>query len=93
MQDDQRPEIDLKQAVRMAIKEVIDLYEVQGYQLTDLLLEEVQRSDDQWHITVRFTRPTTIGGALAGPRRAFKRVRINAETGEFLGMEIRELQS
>ena len=91
MQDEQRPEIDLKQAVRIAMESVADLYEAQGYQLGDLLLEEVERSGDQWLVTVGFTRPATgIGSALAGPRRAFKRVRIDAETGR-LGMEIREL--
>ena len=39
VQDEQRPEIDLKQAVRIAMESVADLYEAQGYQLGDLLLE------------------------------------------------------
>lgn len=94
MQGEQRPAIDLKQAVRLAIESVADLYEAQGYELGDLLLEEVERSGDQWLVTVGFTRPATgIGSVIAGPRRAFKRVRIDAETGKFLGMEIRELQA
>lgn len=93
MQDEQRPEIDLKQAVRIAIESVADLYEAQGYELGDLLLEEVERSGDQWLVTVGFTRPATGIGAIVGPRRAFKRVKIDAKTGNFLGMEIRELQA
>lgn len=100
MQGEQRSEIDLKQAVRIAIQSVRELYEAQGYQLNDLLLEEVQRSGDNWLVTVGFTRPSTSAGesvvtALAGmtPRRAFKRVKIDAETGKFIEMQIRELPS
>ena len=98
MQEEQRPKVGLKEAVRIAIGAVRDLYEAQGYNLTDLLLEEVERSGGRWLITVGFTRPvTTAGGALGAafvgpPRRVYKRVKIDAQAGEFLGMEIRELQ-
>lgn len=99
-EEQEKPGVDLQQAVVRAISAVQDLYKAQGYDLSDLLLEEIQRTGDVWQVTVGFTRPNTaksdigaIGQALAGPRRAFKRVRIDANTGEFLGMEIRELQS
>lgn len=99
MAEDQQPTITLQQAVQIAINSVRDLYKGQGYELNDLLLEEIQRSGDTWQVTVGFTRPITaasdlgaVGQALL-PRRAFKRVMIDANTGRFLGMEIRELQS
>jgi hypothetical protein len=98
VEDEQQSGIDLKQAVRTAIEVVNELYEAQGYQLGDLLLEEVERSGDVWLVTVGFTRPTSsVGSAIAGlaggSRREYKRVRIDAETGTFLKMEIRELPS
>jgi len=100
MSAEQRPGVDLQEAVRIAVSSVRNLYKGQGFELGDLLLEEVERSGDVWLVTVGFTRPNTattdlgaIGQALAGPRRAFKRVRIDAKTGEFLGMQIRELQA
>lgn len=96
-EEQKNEELDLQQAVLKAIRTVHDLYEAQGYELSDLLLEEVQRSGDNWLVTVGFTRPAptsgAIGQALAGARRAFKRIKIDAKTGKFLGMEIRELQS
>lgn len=97
-EEQKKSELDLQQAVLRAVRMVHDLYEAQGYQLNDVLLEEVQRSNDTWLVTVGFTRPAPpaqgpLAQALAGPRRAFKRVKIDANTGDFLGMEIRELQA
>ncbi len=101
MKDERQPRIDISQALRRAIDVVNELYKIQGHELADLLLEEVERSGGVWLITLGFARPTTsVGGMLAEltagagqPRREYKRVRIDAETGEFLGMQIRELQS
>lgn len=108
MSEEQQSGVDLRQAVRIAIDSVKDLYRVQGFELKDLLLEEVERNDDVWLVTVGFTRPDTDRSAVVGAigqsiaakaiasasaRRAFKRVRIDARTGEFLGMEIRLLPS
>ncbi len=100
MQGEQRSEIDLKQAVRIAIQSVRDLYDAQGYQLADLLLEEVRREDNSWFVTVGFTGPRTSAAesvmsavATVAPRRAFKRVKIDAKTGKFIEMQIRELSS
>lgn len=95
-EEQKNSELDLQQAVLRAVEMVRELYKAQGYQLTDVLLEEIQRSGDTWLVTVGFTRPapaSALGQALAGARRAFKRVKIDATTGDFLGMEIRELQS
>ena len=93
-QQEQETEIGLKQAVEIALQEVSDLYSVQGIQLTDLLLEEVDRTGDTWRVTVGFTRPgsfAALGGIGSPRRRAFKQVRIDAETGEFRNMQIRTL--
>jgi hypothetical protein len=47
VEDNKRPKINLQLAVQMATKTVNDLYKAQGYDLDDLLLEEVQRSGDE----------------------------------------------
>ncbi len=91
----EKPEIDVKEAVRLAFEGVRDLYE--GAELKGLLLEEVERSrDDVWLVTIGFNRPS--GPAALGSRlsvaapagRTYKRIRIDAQTGEFMGMEIRQ---
>ena len=99
MSEEKNTGLDLRQAVTTAINAVRSLYAAQNYELTDVLLEEIEKQGDVWNVTVGFTRPVTatselgaIGQTLAN-KRAFKRVRIDARTGEFLGMEIRELQS
>lgn len=97
MSDEQQHEpqgIGLKEAVRRAYQVMGELYE--GSELRDLLLEEIDRSGSYWEVTMGFRRPgmdTPLGTILAPPGRAYKRLRINAETGEFDGMEIRQLPS
>jgi hypothetical protein len=90
---EERKQIGVKEAVRVATGALRDLYE--NAELEDLLLEEVERSGEVWLVTLGFTRPSadTTFGLLAAPERAYKRIRIDASTGEFLGMEIRELQT
>ncbi len=90
---EEQKRIGVKEAVRIATGALRDLYE--NAELEDLLLEEVERSGEVWLVTLGFTRPTTdtTFGLLAAPERAYKRIRIDASTGEFLGMEIRELQA
>lgn len=90
-QQDQR--ISVKEAVQIAGDVMRDLYE--NLTLSDLLLEEVRRGNgDTWLITMSFSRPGRGGSGIVGfmsPGRAFKQVRIDAKTGDFLGMEIRTL--
>lgn len=89
---EERKQIGVKEAVRIATGALRDLYE--KAELEDLLLEEVERSGEAWLVTLGFTRPSAdTFGLLAAPERAYKRIRIDASTGEFLGMEIRELQA
>ncbi len=98
MMDDEQQELGAPQAVRRALEEVQELYDAtatgEAPVLRDLLLEEVERSGGNWLVTLSFTRPSgTALGAIMAPTRAFKRVRIDAATGEFKGMEIRTLPS
>lgn len=86
------PKIDVKDAVRIADSVVQDLYS--GIELRDLLLEEVELSGGTWLVTIGFTPPNRSSGlgALVAPPRVLKRIKIDAETGEFMGMQIRNLQ-
>ncbi len=91
---EERKQIGVKEAVRLATGALRDLYE--DIELEDLLLEEVERSDGSWYVTLGFARPFHSDDLLPGlapSQRAYKRIKIDAKTGEFLGMEIRELQS
>lgn len=88
----------IRDAIRTAAAAIASIYETQNIELQDLLLEEVERVNDEWHVTFSFTRPGSVSTAImnltgAGPRRAFKRVRIDARTGRFLSMEIRDIQT
>jgi hypothetical protein len=50
-----------------------------------------------WVVTLGFARPVGSGGmanplgVMAARPREYKRIRIDANTGDFLGMEIRTL--
>lgn len=92
----QQQELSAKEAVQRAIQQIQDLYE--GTPVGDLLLEEVERSGSNWLVTISFVRPAGRGagigagiGAIMGTAREYKRVRIDASTGDFEGMEIRTL--
>ncbi|MGI8910877.1 MAG: hypothetical protein ACR2JR_10050 [Rubrobacteraceae bacterium] len=91
---EERKQIGVKEAVRIATSALRDLYE--DVEIEDLLLEEVERSGDSWNVTLGFARPFHGDELLPGlvpSQRAYKRIKIDTNTGEFLGMEIRELQS
>jgi hypothetical protein len=88
--------IDVKTAVRNAISHVTDLYNPD--QLTDLRLEEVERTDDDrfWYVTVGFL-PYTKEVQMLSPMlrrsaqgdRVYKRLKIDASSGEVESMTIR----
>lgn len=91
---EERKQIGVKEAVRIATSALRDLYE--DVEIEYLLLEEVERSGDSWNVTLGFARPFQDDDLLPGlvpSQRAYKRIKIDANTGKFLGMEIRELQS
>jgi hypothetical protein len=82
--------VDGKQAVGKAMEYVRAVYDAS--QVTDLMLEEVERSEDgkHWHVTLGFTpQGPASGGATF--ERTTKVVKIVVETGEVLSMKIRKL--
>lgn len=72
----------------------------------DILLEEVERDEDKfWLITLSFLSEVTkrvyvgtetviqqLGHIFPRTERRFKTLKIDAQTGEFVSMKIRELQ-
>lgn len=92
--------IGLRQAVERAFEEIGKIYDEE--ELNDLLLEEIEHSGDEWLVTVGFTRSSRIprlaramGGdhALVDPKfRDYKRIKLDADTGEFKGMRDRRLE-
>ena len=83
--------LDVKEAIQRAVQAVAEFYPDQrGY----LRLEEVERlSPDEWRITVSVPKPT-FGPALsviALRDREYKSIHIDAETGDFKKMEIRQI--
>jgi hypothetical protein len=79
--------VDGKQVVAKAMEYVKAVYE--SAQVVDLMLEEVERSEDgkHWYVTLGFTPKD----ADATAERTFKVLKIVAETGEVLSMKIRKL--
>ncbi|MDX1522153.1 MAG: hypothetical protein R3264_11035 [Anaerolineae bacterium] len=98
--------IDVKEAVKVAFKEIGNLYTTD--ELTDLTLEEVELSEDEqyWLITLGFTQ--TLSLPIEAQRqtsffdanplvqeistmRVYKTLKIDANTGEFQSMKIRTI--
>ena len=82
--------IDVKEAVRIARTEAAEMLGEGSFNL-----EEVERdfykNRDVWSITLSVPRPPAGSfPTLADPAR-YKRFLIDAETGEFLAMRLREL--
>ena len=81
--------LDVKDAVSVAFKYVQDLFSQDG--IVNLGLEEVEYDphEDAWSVTVGFSRPWDLparNGVLVpinptSPRRDYKVVRVDANTG------------
>lgn len=91
--------LDVKGAVAAARRVLTDLLKTEGIQ--DVTLEEVSRTDDEefWDITLSYTVPSIQERILAlpfplqkGVPREYKTIRLNASSGDFVHMKIRELQ-
>ncbi|MCJ8205801.1 hypothetical protein [Pseudomonas sp. RGM2987] len=91
--------IEVKDAVQVA-KSAANDFLGQEMALNDLLLEEVEldKANRAWAITLGFNVPAAhkfdrLGAALAGQMytRKYKTFIIDAETGEFRSMKIREV--
>lgn len=82
--------VDGKQAVGKAMEYVKTVYD--SSQLADLMLEEVERSEDgkHWYVTLGFTPQGPASGGTTF-ERTYKVVKIVVDTGEILSMKIRKL--
>jgi hypothetical protein len=92
--------IDVKEAVKSAMQAIHEFYDQPKF--TDLTLEEVEQTDNEWLITLSFVVPnqTPIKNnlfamtAAANDRqylRKYKIFTINTESGQVRSMKIREL--
>ena len=89
---EQEREMDVKEAVQIAKKYVIDLFEEEG--ISDIGLEEVVFASNSWTITIGFSRPwnRNIGSVLGGQvSRSYKALRIQDEDGQVLSVKDRAL--
>ncbi len=77
--------IGVKEAVKIASEFLSGIFE----EIYDLRLEEVELSDkeDFWYITLSF-KLRTDPAALTGARQ-YKKVKINADTGQVQSVKIR----
>lgn len=92
--------LSLKEAVRLAISEVSEIFADQG--ISNIMLEEVEMADEKvWNITVGFDRPADAQDfsgqhplsqgimALARKGRKYKVVKIDKESGEVFSIKDR----
>ena len=92
--------MNVKEAVTLAKRHVGDLFADEGAK--NLGLEEVEFDDTprMWNVTIGFSRPwdeprNTIA-AIAGdafPRRVYKIVRINDDTGQVIAVKTHQVKS
>jgi len=87
--------IDVREAVRIARKTMLDIYHED--QIPQLTLEEAERSKDgaHWLITVSFARPFAKSAieAMTGQQgtTTYKVVDIDAETGTVSSIRMRQV--
>jgi hypothetical protein len=88
--------IDVKQAVNSAERYIQDVY---GEQVSEIFLEEVERIESDWMITMSFVLPfervvSSPSSAIdigAITHRSYKILQIDSETGVVKSMRIREI--
>ena len=83
--------VGVKKAVELARAYLSQVLEAQA---TQLLLEEVELSDDQQFWLITFSYPAPEGSSLdvmLGGNRVYKVVKLKARTGEFVSVKIRTL--
>jgi hypothetical protein len=78
---------DVKTAVELAGKYLSDLLQIP---VQNMLLEEVERSGSYWRITLSYPDPSPSFRTLVGGR-TYKIVELDAETGEFVAIKIRNV--
>jgi hypothetical protein len=98
--------ISVKEAVKVAKDALLDLYE--DDLPMEMALEEVEKTQEDgrefWAVTLGFYRRKSVsikGSALGGlftpttshvENRVYKTLFVDAETGEFVKMDIRQVQ-
>lgn len=86
--------ITVKEAANSAIKYFQDIY---NGPFSDLVLEEIEMSEEEdfWLVTLGYTLPPLTGLRAVMTdgitRREYKVFKINAETGDFVNMKIRNV--
>lgn len=90
--------MNVKHAVKKAVEYIVDIFESE--KLENIGLEEVvlNEAEDMWEVTVGFSRPWDHqkSGLIASvqalnPRRRYKIVQIDNESGEVKSIKIREV--
>jgi len=92
--------MNVRDAVKMAVEYVADIFAAERPE--NIGLEEVfmNEQENAWEVTVGFSRPWDYrkAGILAtmealSPRRQYKIVKINNQTGEVISIKIREIKN
>lgn len=94
--------IDVRGAVMAAKKYFEDVQDMIGNTIDDILLEEVELSENRrfWYVTLGFSRPKSRTERSLIPEsislgikyeREYKTFTIDADTGEVQSMKIREV--
>ncbi len=85
--------IDSKNAISRASAYFTEVFP----QAKQVQLEEIELSEDRryWLVTFSFPKPelTIFGALVANPNRDYKTVKVDAATGEPVGVKIRALTS
>ena len=83
--------MEVKQAVEVAKRYIIDLFEDEH--ISDIGLEEIETDQGGcWQITIGFSRPwdRNVGAVLSGTRsRTYKTIRVSDEDGRVLSVKDR----
>jgi len=102
MSEPMQSRIDVKEAVRAAKAFVADILAAE--KVTNIGLEEVKLDEDDWLVTVGFSRPwdypnqkepayeaiLMLPRTEGTPEREYKVVKVDAATGEVRGMALRQ---
>jgi len=83
--------VGVKKAVELARGYLSEMLQIP---LEQLLLEEVELSEDQQFWLITFSYPAPEGSSfkvMLGGNRAYKVVKLHADTGDFVSVKIRTL--
>ena len=88
--------MDVKQAAKVAKEYVADLFADEG--IANVGLEEIQKVEGFWKVTIGFSRPWDQGGLATitygqkGLRRSYKVLKIDSNSGHVASVKDRILQ-